>query len=824
VFTYRCPGCGKQHNSQVEVEQPFAVRCLRCGESFHVAEESSYPPSEPSSDGKATTDFLEAVTARRSDSLDASVAADDEAPLPLMDASLEDVLEAVAADGGDDAQSPGARTRRRQRLESDDSQDIQPGRRLDHDDIGEGIAAGARDEPYDGPQSGESEGPNARRTSRVPIIAGLVAGILVSGSLGAYLLFFRAPAKKPTERVARATTKSSFTRVSESPATGKETPEEPPADPPSKNEETPAVPKVDKLVRLSAVRLAAELATNAEETNRRYEHAKFEISGLFDRIDVRETDQPSARPHALFIGDAQTVMCDLLASTTDMGRWRTLLHKQPITVRGEYGKDGVLYVCELLPLTAPAEEKYKGRDVELFGFVQAVFISDPLRAFPTIVLEPETNSRVEVDCLFRKTDADEMRKLQPGVPVTIKGTCNGRSRDDDRYRVRIDNCTLIYTSASVDSTPRFEAAQFFRDYDEDLQPTLQPNVGREPFYEAPLTMSQLAKEVAADPKALDRYRNKLIVVAGKMHMKYPPQTLVLESGNTDQALKLNCLFAPHVFTELNRGPDFRIRGYCSGVIEGQMLRLDNCEPVDDSKISDPRRLNADYLPHVPDRSLTYDIALFPTTTNGAATVVRQVLQQREGGITETVITHSGKLIGKSLLDEEEQSRWSAQRKTQKVRLPGPVQERRISGGFVEIGHHLPTKSTESETAWEPALKLQARTGDSWNWTYANARHKFTVIKFQEVKGRTSVVIEEAVARDDDPDHPSVVRHVYVLNIGEVERQEVLQITSREKRVVKEMKLVEEAGRGPAKERVGDNAAVPEIKAVSPKEGEASPPR
>ena len=62
------------------------------------------------------------------------------------------------------------------------------------------------------------------------------------------------------------------------------------------------------------------------------------------------------------------------------------------------------------------------------------------------------------------------------------------------------------------------------------------------------------------------------------------------------------------------------------------------------------------------------------------------------------------------------------------------------------------------------------------------------------------------------------------NIGEVERQEVLQITSREKRVVKEMKLVEEAGRGPAKERVGDNAAVPEIKAVSPKEGEASPPR
>src|SRR5262249_47702424 len=153
------------------------------------------------------------------------------------------------------------------------------------------------------------------------------------------------------------------------------------------------------------------------------------------------------------------------------------------------------------------------------------------------------------------------------------------------------------------------------------------------------------------------------------------------------------------------------------------------------------------------------IAVFPPTGNGAATVVRQVFQQREGGGTETVTTHSGKLTGKSLFDEGEQARWISQKKTQSVRLPGPIFDRRISGGFVEIGHHVPTKSGQSEVVWEPVLKLLTKTGDSWSWKYNNDKHQYTVMKFQESMGRTSVVIKETVTRNDDPDHPSEIRHV-----------------------------------------------------------------
>src|SRR5262249_51504672 len=147
------------------------------------------------------------------------------------------------------------------------------------------------------------------------------------------------------------------------------------------------------------------------------------------------------------------VSCDLTASPTDMGRWRTLGHGQPITVSARYAKNGVLIACELLPLNAPAEAKYKGKEIEIRGLARATLVADPERFFPTVILEPETNSRIDVDCVFRKTDADEISKIQPGAPLTIAGTCSGRSRVADRFRVRIDNCQLVYTSAPAGSAP-----------------------------------------------------------------------------------------------------------------------------------------------------------------------------------------------------------------------------------------------------------------------------------------------------------------------------------------------------------------------------------
>jgi hypothetical protein len=40
VLTYRCPGCGKQHVMDKPFDEPFVTRCLRCGETFAVTEES----------------------------------------------------------------------------------------------------------------------------------------------------------------------------------------------------------------------------------------------------------------------------------------------------------------------------------------------------------------------------------------------------------------------------------------------------------------------------------------------------------------------------------------------------------------------------------------------------------------------------------------------------------------------------------------------------------------------------------------------------------------------------------------------------------------
>src|SRR5262249_39439842 len=126
----------------------------------------------------------------------------------------------------------------------------------------------------------------------------------------------------------------------------------------------------------------------------------------------------------------------------------------------------------------------------------------------------------------------------------------------------------------------------------------------------------------------------------------------------------------------------------------------------------------------------------------------------------------------------------------------------ISGGFVEIGHHVPTKNGQSEVVWEPVLKLLTKTGDTWSWKYNNDKHQYTVVKFQESMGRTSVVIKETVTRNDDPDHPSEIRHVYVQDLGEIERQEWIQITTKEKKVVSEKKLVEENARVPRRDFTG----------------------
>src|SRR5262249_54184225 len=158
--------------------------------------------------------------------------------------------------------------------------------------------------------------------------------------------------------------------------------------------------------------------------------------------------------------------------------------------------------------------------------------------------------------------------------------------------------------------------------------------------------------------------------------------------------------------------------------------------------------------------------------------------------TETFTSHVGSLSGGWLLNNRDSAQWVLQPKTRKVRSPGPVFYRRLSAGFVEVGQVTLTGPGRSEIVWQPALKLGARAGTTWNWTHANIDHQYVVEKFDEFQGRPSVVIMESWTRPPDPHHPYMVRHVYVQGWGEVERQEWLQVTSRERRLLAEKKLVQ----------------------------------
>jgi len=792
VSSFRCPGCGKQHVTENEFEQDFETRCLRCGETFQVTEEIVHGDhvTNPTLDDAGTLD--DAITVQRPTRHVSPAGKEDEGVI-VSNSPLEDVLDAEDAD------------------ETKPSGPARTGQRLRYVRKANGLAGGMRrpenvgEEAKDDDRSDNDEkperhatrqgDPNEKKTFTLPrwIIAAFAAvGIIVVGA-GAYFVFIRGAVKKPPEKVV-AEKKKKETIPATTPAVGTDN------DKPGEPLEKPSVaPKVPEVIPISAARLSAELASNADETNEKYANAALEVSGLFEKVQTKPSDQSSPLPHAVFAGEGPPISCDLSASPTDMNRWRTLPHEQPITVRGTYGKNGFLHVCELLPLTPPAERKYKGKEIELVGLVDAMRLLDGRDQFPTVVLEAETHCRVEVNCLFRKTDEEAVRKLQPGTPIAIRGTCNGRTRAGENYRIRIDNCQVVYTSAPVASAPRLEVAAFLREYEEDLRPTLLPPPGMEDFITSPVSVLQLSKELALDTKAIDRYRNKIIIVSGKLHQKFPPTSLILESGDTDQVLKVQCVFGRRNFGDLENATEYRIRGLCTGWLDAKTIRLDDCESFDPAKNKDSRRLTAEFLPHVPDRVLTYDLAVFPLAPGTTPVVSRQVFLERERGLTETVTTHTGRLPGKSLFDAGEPSNWITQKKTQKVRLPGPTYQWRVSAGFVEVGQHIPAKGGELELVWEPVLKLLAKTGDSWKWTHANAQHQYKVVKFDKDQGGTSVVIQETITPRLDPDHPFEIRHVYMRDLGEVERRESQQISSKEKRILTERKLIEDGGTSSSKD-------------------------
>jgi len=703
---------------------------------------------------------------------------------------------AVIADSITDEHIPQRNAKRKARTgsaaehEEDDSEAVD----VDEDDKHLGL-----EQAPSKAMEGEIDEPKPRESQRRwPIVVAILVFVLAAGGGGAYVSWknglFGGKSSEDTSKKTASKSASKSTSKGKSSTSDKKVVEKT-----DKTEKPTAEVTGDKpassanavpTIKLSAAHLAAELATNAEETKRRYAGKRLEVTGLFDKI---EATRP---PRLNFSTREALVACDIPPKAMQLTRL-SMTTGDALTVSGALGADGLLHDCEPQPLTATAEEKYKGKVIEVSGLVETVSADVSAQQFPSIRLAQGTIAIVELECLFKRTEQQELEKLPPGTLVTVKGTCNGRRLTGQRqYSLRLDNCQLVYTTAPEPQMIRLDVMAFLWDYEEDLRPALLPRPdSAEPG--STVTISQLEKEFLKDSKALDKnYKDKMLIVTGRLQGKSPSGSLILETGETSQALQVKCFFSRHNFAEITDRPDaYCIRGLCTGMINAQTLRLDNCEYYNPNTIKDPRRLTAQYLPYKPGENLTYDLALFAGGEKREPIVMRQVFQQRDKGITESLITHQGVLpTGKSLLDASQRGQWVSAKKTKKTLLPGPVYFYRLSGGYVETGQRQLTKDGGTEIVWEPRLKLGSQTGNTWKWSYGNAHHEYKLVKFDENQGRPCAVVQEVVVWNTVPEQHFEINHVYVQHVGELERREIQLLTGRASMVVREMRLVEDLPR------------------------------
>jgi hypothetical protein len=756
VFSFRCAGCGKQHVVGESFEHDYFTNCLRCGEAIHVHPAIVRPVSDGFADSTNPNASEYALSAGQQNGTAGNFPADSD---------LGEVATAELADD-DGPNGMGSGTKR------------DPAAALAQTDEAGDEPADA-EEPEWEPTEPEDDGKTARR---IVLISGVVLAVLALAGGGAYFVLGRGMGAKTASKSSKSSTTRKLTTPATAPAAAADT-----------APEKPVVKPTDVLARIAATRLSAELGAGAAAANARYGGKLLEVTGLLDRIENQTASQP-AQLRALFACDGPPIFCDLSQSPTDANLWRRLPVAQPFTVRGIYTKDGELSQSELLPLTPPADIRFRGKPAEVTGVIKAIHLP-PGRPFPTIELEPDTDSIGELDCVFRLGDEAELKKLQSGLPVIIGGTCGGRSRDVTpgvmSYIVRMDNCQLLDTSAPPSSVARLSGIELLRAYEEDLRPFFLPAPGAEPLVAEPLPLARLNKEWATDPKALEKkYLNRVLPLSGKVLQRIPGQSLlVLISGETDHPLQVRCFFHSDDFRELSDDMEMRIRGRFTKVVGASVLRLDSCQSADSPGTRDPRRVTADYLPHQPGRQLTYDLAEHPVTGKKEASVKRAVVVQQEGGKSETYFTHLGTLSTKGLF-EDDAGKWIGHKKTTAGRLPGPTFLQRISGGFVELGQTLVKKDGTRDTVWEPVLKVGARAGESWRWSEGQVAHVFLVEKFDQRKGRPSVAIRETVTTIGDAARSWERQHLYVRGVGEVEQRDWLILTSKERVLVGEKRLVE----------------------------------
>jgi hypothetical protein len=815
MFSYRCPSCGKQHRIDSPFQQSFDAPCLRCREIIHVNSELVADAGGALAAAKAGA----AVKSGKSSERIQRAAPGQPGFEYDEESAREDVDDPGAIHKGNDAEwaaQDGEKGQDRSRVG------------VDTDPDAKAAAAGKKKKRKPGSADEPGTAVDPTRNRRRLVTAGIV--VLVVGLVGAggYLGYDTIRKRKAAatadagDGAAKTAAKAKTTPQSKTTAskekTGSASKEKTASAAKDGKEKTASAgkeksaagadktgttakvemieglvkPRDDKVMRISAARLSSEVAADPEGTDAKYHAAMLEVTGIFDKMEKRETMQPPARPHALFHCEGPLILCDQLGSKTDARTWAGLRTGEPCTIRGVYGSKGVLHGANIVPTSPPADEKYRGKDLEVTGFVTQALPADQQHPFPRVVLEGETFGQTVVECLFRKTDEDKVLTLTPETPVVIHGTCGSRARMEleRRYLVRLDNCELLYTTAPPADRPRIAAPVLLRAYEEDLFPFLFPPAEGGPRLEKPVTTAQLEAELAADPKNFAaKYRHKTMVVEGYMARKAGNRTaVVLTTGETNGVVAVECRFTPRAMKELEGGPKYSVQGFCYGTAGPKTLVLENCEAVDAAGKRAARRLTPDFFPHIPGRTLTYDVLL--ASPEGNLQAYRARVECRDGGLMESIITHTRPWKAANLHDAADRDTWTKKPGTQKVQQPGPVWHRREDNRFVLVGKSESNKAGTSDLVFEPILKLGIKPGETWSWSQANTSHEYKLVRFDTYKNQPSAIVEETVTSGKDPHHPVEISHVYVRGVGEVDRRESLRLTAKEKRLVSERRLVD----------------------------------
>jgi hypothetical protein len=818
MFTYRCPGCGKHHAVDKPFEQAFESKCLRCGaliavtaELIHQSQTASQPPltlpSPPEGgEGRVRGGREEAIV---------KAPPDQSAVLPdrstdtatLAPPASDEVEEEPFAEPRDNGKKNGKHTRDEDAITKKKAARAAAKRRQEEEEEEEEPRQAPR-KPWVPPAKPPAKDGKTPRP-RWQLIAAVAAVVLIVCGASGYLIF--GGKKKPVPPKAAA-----------------KTPPKPPSKPKKPKdvskpkEPEPPKPLTTRDLAISATRLSVELASKGDLANARYAGKVLDVSGLFAKIETKTGLRPPARQHLVFATQGALISCDLQGSPTNLNTWTRLTPDQPITVRGKYEKDGYLSQCTLQEFASTADNNYKGKPLQVSGRVAEVIPASGRQPFPSIRLEGETDSVLEVRCFFRRNEAEEVRKIQPGSALIVEGLCGGRQTEEGVSYVRLDNCRLVYESAPLERMPRLDTAKLLREYEEDMRPLFLPPPGQEERIEGVWTIRQLAKEPLTDAKTFDnKYRYRILHVIGKPQQLGRGDFLMLESGDTDLAFRVECRFAKSEFAVIKANPpqaEYRLRGLCTKMIDPRTLRLDNCQ-LDVPPRKGPV-LTADYFPHHPGRTFAVDVAAFGVRVDRKRTDVarREVHVQGREGITEILVTHSGELGGKSLFDAEVQEKW-VQNKKAKVKTPASVGRyaQRLKAGFVDVGTPYLNANGKIDYAWAPILKLQVEAGAKWQWDPPTGQHEYVLEKFGDFHGQPCAYVRETIVLASDVLHPLEILHVYAKGLGEVERREwqlLDRVRKDNKKLLSEMKWVDnppsarDAGGKPALSTSGDKKTPP----------------